>query len=70
MKVLLPQSCGGNGAGMMNKSIEHPKAGMELINREKFGKRMVTGYYSCTLMHPNMNGDKDLDRMYGRDRFL
>lgn len=47
----------------VNNSAREDMDGM--VVRVLFGKRMVIGYYICTLMCANLYCDKDLDRKFG-----
>lgn len=49
----------------MKSTIENDMAGMGCFSRKRFGKRMVIGCYSNTLMYTNLFEVKNVDRRYG-----
>lgn len=63
---MVAQSCGAMAFGVMKTTIDHESTRMECCRRVPFGKRMVIGYHSGTLMYTNLCHDKSFDRRKGK----
>lgn len=56
---------GSMGVGVMKYTTGHVMVEIGCFDREQFGKRVMIGYYSGTLMNTNLCTDNHIERRYG-----
>lgn len=66
---MIVQACVAMWVGVMKATIVHERAEQDALERCNFGKRMMIGNYSGTLLYAILYGEKVLDWRY-RERLM